>query len=100
MMGVLSEHDRTLIASLIPAVAKHDISTCRNIVLQLGTFKGKTDKQRLEHDIEDMLEKYGTCDLGSIDIAVVMEDMTEIMRANGDIHARQSDYVGSRLGNG
>lgn len=83
MMGVLSEHDRTLIASLIPAVAKHDISTCRNIVLQLGTFKGKTDKQRLEHDIEDMLEKYGTCDLGSIDIAVVMEDMTEIMRANG-----------------
>lgn len=79
----MSEHDRTLIASLIPAVAKHDISTCRNIVLQLGTFKGKTDKQRLEHDIEDMLEKYGTCDLGSIDIAVVMEDMTEIMRANG-----------------
>lgn len=35
----------------------------------LGEFHGKTDKRRLYRDIEDLLDKYGSADLGSMDLA-------------------------------
>lgn len=49
----------------------------------LGEFHGKTDKRRLYRDIEDLLDKYGSADLGSMDLAQVFEDLSAVMKANG-----------------
>ena len=83
MMGSLSDRERDLIGKAINGVAGGDITLCRDAVLGLGEFHGETDKRRLYHDIEDLLDKYGSMDLGSMDLAKVFEDLTDVMKANG-----------------
>ncbi len=83
MMGTLDERQRGLIGKAITGVARGDINLCRDAVLGLGEFRGKADKRQLYRDIEDLLEKYGSADLGSMDLARVCEDLTEVMKTNG-----------------
>ena len=83
MMGNLDERQRTLIGKAVTGVARGDINLCRDAVMGLGEFHGKTDKRRLYRDIEDLLDKYGSADLGSMDLAQVFEDLSAVMKANG-----------------
>lgn len=82
MMGSLSERERDLIGKVIIGIARGDINACRDAVLGLGKFSGKADKRKLYRDIEDLLDKYGTADLGSMDPAQVFDDLTGVMKAN------------------
>ena len=52
-------------------------------MLGLGVFHGETDRRQLFRDIENLLDQYGSADLGSLDIAKVFEDMTAVMKRNG-----------------
>ena len=81
--GSLDERQRTLIGKAVTGVARGDINLCRDAVMGLGEFHGKTDKRRLYRDIEDLLDKYGSADLGSMDLAQVFEDLSAVMKANG-----------------
>ena len=83
MMGSLSDRQRELIGKAITGVARGDVNACRDAVLGLGEFRQKPDKHRLYRDIEDLLEKYASADLGTMDLAEVMQDMTEVMHQNG-----------------
>ena len=83
MMGTLTDRQRELVGRAITGVARGDINLCRDAVLGLGEFHGETDKRRLYRDIEDLLDKYGSADLGSMDLAKVFEDLTEVMKRNG-----------------
>ena len=83
MMGSLDERQRTLIGKAVTGVARGDINLCRDAVMGLGEFHGKTDKRRLYRDIEELLDKYGSADLGSMDLAQVFEDLSAVMKANG-----------------
>ena len=83
MMGTLTERQRKLIGQAITGVARGDISLCRDAVMGLGEFKEKADKRQLYRDIEDLLDKYGSAELGSMDLAKVFEDLTDVMKRNG-----------------
>lgn len=83
MMGSLSDRQRELIGKAITGVARGDVNACRDAVLGLGEFRQKPDKHRLYRDMEDLLEKYASADLGTMDLAEVMQDMTEVMHQNG-----------------
>lgn len=83
MMGTLTDRQRELVGRAITGVARGDINLCRDAVLGLGEFHGETDKRRLYRDIEDLLDKYGSADLGGMDLAKVFEDLTEVMKRNG-----------------
>ena len=83
MMGSLNEKERKLIGNAIVGVARGDIALVRDAVLGLGEFRGKTDKRQLYRDIEGLLDQYGTADLGSMDLAKVFEDLTDVMKRNG-----------------
>lgn len=83
MMGSLSDRQRELIGKAITGVARGDVNACRDAVLGLGEFRQKPDKHRLYRDIEDLLEKYASADLGTMDLAEVMQDLTEVMHQNG-----------------
>lgn len=82
MMGRLTERDRELISQAVEGVALNDIGKIQNAVLALGEFKGKPDHSKLYQDIQDLMEKYGTADIGNIDLAEVMVDLMEVMKEN------------------
>ena len=82
MMGRLTERDRHLIGEAIEGVAFNDIGKIQDAVLALGDFKGKPDQSQLFEDIRTLMEKYGTADMGNIDVAEVMVDLMEVMKEN------------------
>ena len=82
MMGRLTERDRQLISQAVEGVAFKDIGKIQDAVLTLGEFKGKPDHSRLYQDIQELMEKYGTADIGNIDLAEVMVDLMEVMKEN------------------
>ena len=82
MMGRLTEHDRQLISEAIEGVAMNNIGKIQDAVLALGDFKGKPDSSKLYEDIRGLMEKYGTADMGNIDVAEVMVDLMEVMKEN------------------
>lgn len=82
MMGRLTERDRELIGKAIEGIAMGDVSMIQEVVMLLGEFKEKPNQSILYEDINSLLSKYGTVDMGSIDVAEVMMDMMEVMKEN------------------
>ena len=82
MMGVLSEKDRKTISHAVEGVARNNAEACMDAVLQLGVVHGDVDRKKLYKDCESMLERYGSMDLGSMDLSVVMKDIMEIMKTH------------------
>ena len=82
MMGRLSARDKSLIGKAVKGVARNNIGEIVDAVLMLGKCKEKPDRVRLYSDIEDLMEKYGTLDMGNIDVARLMLDLMDVMNAN------------------
>nr|WP_317379106.1 AarF/UbiB family protein [uncultured Faecalimonas sp.] len=82
MMGRLTERDRKLVGKAVQGVALGDVGIIQEAVLALGEFRDKPDQSRLYEDISGLLAKYGTTDMGSIDVAEVMVDLMEVMKEN------------------
>jgi len=82
MMGRLTERDRKLVGKTVQGVALGDVGMIQEAVLALGEFRDKPDQSRLYEDISALLAKYGTTDMGSIDVAEVMVDLMEVMKEN------------------
>lgn len=85
MMGRLTERDREYIALAVRGVAVNDVGLIQEAVMALGEFKKNPDPSRLYEDISSLLTKYGTVDMGQIDVAEVMMDLMEVMKENGII---------------
>ena len=82
MMGRLTERDREQISNAVKGVAENDIGLIQEAVMALGEFRGKPDQSKLYEDINNLMAKYGTIDMGDIDIAEVMHDLMEVMKEN------------------
>ena len=66
MMGHLSDHHKQLFKRAIMAVLKNDIYELKNVLLSLGEPKERINHTRLYTDIDDLVSRYLTMDLGSI----------------------------------
>ena len=82
MMGRLTERDREQIAKAVEGVAFNDIGMIQEAVMALGEFKEKPDQSVLYEDISELMSKYGSLDMGEIDVAEVMMDLMEVMKEN------------------
>ena len=82
MMGRLTERDKELIGKAIRGIAENDISMIQEAVMALGEFKEKPDQSVLYEDISELMSKYGSLDMGEIDVAEVMMDLMEVMKEN------------------
>lgn len=82
MMGRLTERDKDLIAEAVKGVAANDVALILEVVMALGEFRGRPDQSELYRDIGDLMAKYGTVDMGDIDIADVIQDLMEVMKKN------------------
>ena len=77
-------------------VAENDIGLIQEAVMALGEFRGKPDQSKLYEDINNLMAKYGTIDMGDIDIAEVMQDLMEVMKENKNFHASWTYYACKR----
>ena len=82
MMGRLTEDDKHEIGKAVKGVAVKDIGLIQEAVLALGEFSGKPDQSCLYEDIGMLISKYGTKDMGDIDIAETIQDLMEVMKEN------------------
>ena len=82
MMGRLTERDRELIGNAVRGVAANDIGMIQDAVMALGDFRGKPDQSRLYGDINNLMAKYGTAEMGEIDVAELMQELMEVMKEN------------------
>ena len=82
MMGRLTERDKELIGKAIRGIAENDIGMIQETVMALGEFKEKPDQSVLYEDISELMSKYGSLDMGEIDVAEVMMDLMEVMKEN------------------
>lgn len=82
MMGRLTERDKELIGKAIRGIAENDIGMIQEAVMALGEFKEKPDQSVLYEDISELMSKYGSLDMGEIDVAEVMMDLMEVMKEN------------------
>ena len=82
MMGRLTERDKELIGKAIRGIAENDIGIIQEAVMALGEFKEKPDQSVLYEDISELMSKYGSLDMGEIDVAEVMMDLMEVMKEN------------------
>lgn len=82
MMGRLTERDKELIGKAIRGIAENDIGMIQEAVMALGEFKEKPDQSILYEDISELMSKYGSLDMGEIDVAEVMMDLMEVMKEN------------------
>ena len=80
MMGRLTERDREQIAKAVEGVALNDIGMIQDAVLALGEFRGEPDPSQLYKDIRGLMAKYGTADMGSIDVAEVLQNLMDVMK--------------------
>ena len=60
----------------------NDIGVIQDVVMELGEFKEKPDPSVLYEGISELMSRYGSLDLGQIDIAEVMMDLMEVMKEN------------------
>lgn len=82
MMGRLTEHDRELVGKAVHGIAMNDVGMIEDVVLALGEFKKKPDKNKLYEDLSALISKYATADIGNIQVSEVMMDIMEIMKEN------------------
>ena len=82
MMGRLTERDRELIGKAVQGIAVSDVGMIQDAVLALGEFKEAPDQSILYEGISTLLSKYGTTDMGKIDIAEVTMSLMEVMKEN------------------
>ncbi len=83
MTGTLSPRDRELFKKAIIAVAAGDVYGLKAAVLGISRHSGKINHSRLTDDLDGMLSRYGSLELGSINISEVMRDLIGIARSNG-----------------
>jgi ubiquinone biosynthesis protein len=82
MMGRLTNRDREQICYAIEGIAKKDTSQVMDAVMTLGEFSEKPSKVTLYRDLDELLMRYASMDLGEIDIAEFIKALMNIMKTN------------------
>jgi ubiquinone biosynthesis protein len=82
MMGTLSRRDCELFREAISAVAAKDISAIKTVVLSLGDHTGKIDHTRLYADLSDLMDEYGSVNIGEMSLSEFLQDLLHICNVN------------------
>lgn len=78
MMGRLSHKDKQLIKQGIKAVVLKDTNELKSIILQMGVYTQKINQVQLYSDIDAMLEKYSSLELGNLNMGLLFEEISSI----------------------
>ena len=84
MMGCLNLRERELLEKVVQGIAIHDIGMIQDAVLALDDFIERPDQSLLYENIGNLLVKYGSEDMGNIDIVDMFMDLMDVMKENSN----------------
>lgn len=82
MTGRLSARHRKLFRNAVIAAAENDYYTLKSVLLSLARQSGDVDHLKLYADIEEMMQRYGSEELGSIDIGQFVMEFIHVAESN------------------
>ncbi len=82
MTGRLSARHRKLFKNAIVAAAENDYYALKSVVLSLARQTGDVDHLKLYADIEEMMTRYGSEELGSIDVGQFVMEFIHVAESN------------------
>ncbi len=83
MIGMLTTQDRHMMKKAFVAVASNDIYALKQAVLGISRHTGTINHTRLTEDIEELLNRYGSAELSSLNVGQMFADLLLIAEANG-----------------
>jgi ubiquinone biosynthesis protein len=83
MTGRLSARHRKLFKSAVIAASENDYYALKSVLLSLARQTGQVDHLKLYADIEEMMTRYGSEELGNIDFGQFMMEFIHVAEANG-----------------
>ena len=75
MMGRLTKRDQDLLKRGIIAVVTGNVDELKTVLLSIGEHQGKINHPGLYGDIDDFLLRYGSMEMGDMDLGKMMEDV-------------------------
>ena len=79
MMGHLSSYYRRVLQNAITAILQNDIYALKNAVLLFGEPKEKINHAVLYTDIDDIVGRYMSMGIGSMNLGQLMEDLLDLL---------------------
>ena len=82
MMGTIAKRDQELLKRGVLALVKGNVDELKTVLLTLGEHNGKINHPGLYGDIDDFLLRYGSMELGEMDLGRMMEDVLALASAH------------------
>lgn len=83
LMGRLSQRDRCLFRNAISAAVRGDVNELCSLLLIFCDPAGPVDRPSLFTDIDSLLNRYETLDVGSINLMEIRNDVVAVADRNG-----------------
>ena len=83
MVGKLNEQDKALFENALIAIVNRDANELKDVILQLGTLKGKVNHANLYEDVEQLLNKYGDMNFGALNLGEMVQEIIDVCNRNG-----------------
>ncbi|MDD3336675.1 MAG: AarF/UbiB family protein [Eubacteriales bacterium] len=80
MVGRLSPKDQTAFKKAASGVVAHDVGAVMEAVLAIGKHSAPIDREALYRDCDNMLAEYMEMDMGSMDLASMMQQLMELAK--------------------
>ena len=75
MMGRLSPRDQALLRQAVRCCAGRDVEGLKNVVLSLGVPGARVDQEKLYRDVDALLARYGSMQLGRMNVGKLFEEV-------------------------
>ncbi|PWM46579.1 MAG: ABC transporter [Clostridiales bacterium] len=82
MMGRISERDRKLIIAALEGMVHGDVATVKEAVLTLGSPSAPINHTNLYADLDVIISRYSTQDLGNINMEKALMDVMKVAKAH------------------
>lgn len=83
MVGKLNHRDRINIKNAVFAIVNGDIYELKSAILSLGKVKRTVNHPRLYNDLEELQSRYGSMDLGSMNLGEMFQEIIEMCNRHG-----------------
>lgn len=97
MMGRLTQRDQHLLRRAVIAAVQKDGHELCNLLLVFCNASEPEDRSRLFNDVENMLNRYETLDIGSMNMAKIRSDVLAVSNRNGLSMPRGFSMLGRGL---
>lgn len=82
MMGRLTSRDRRIFGEALNAVVSGDVNELTDLLLALGEHPPDVDRARLYTDVDSMVARYATLDIGSMNMVKIRDDLLSLANRN------------------